>query len=93
LPPKRGSQKRSAQERPKSSVPPLKKAASAKRANTPEKLPYEKSEEEVIAASKAEVQQFFHKLEERKKWINPEKPYFYVKPEKLRKKVADQKKK
>ena len=63
----KGSQKRSAQERPKSSVPPPKKAASAKRAKTPEKLPYEKSEEEVIAASKAEVKQFFDKLKEDRK--------------------------
>ena len=31
--------------------------------------------------------------EERKKWLNLEKPYFYVKPEELRKKVADQQKK
>jgi len=31
--------------------------------------------------------------EERKKRLNPEKPYFYVKPEELRKKVADQQKK
>jgi len=30
--------------------------------------------------------------EERKKWLNLEKPYFYVKPEELRKKVADQQK-
>jgi len=31
--------------------------------------------------------------EERKKRLNPEKLYFYVKPEELRKKVADQQKK
>ena len=43
---------------------------------------------------KAEVKQFFDKFkEERKKRLNPEKPYFYVKPEELRKKVADQQKK
>jgi len=40
------------------------------------------------------VKQFFDKLkEERKKWLNPEKPYFYVKQDELRKKVADQRKK
>jgi len=40
------------------------------------------------------VKQIFDKLkEERKKRLNPEKPYFYVKPEELRKKVADQQKK
>jgi len=39
------------------------------------------------------VKQFFDKLkEERKKRLNPEKPYFYVKREELRK-VADQQKK
>ena len=31
--------------------------------------------------------------QERKEWRNPEKSYFYVKPEELRKKVADQQKK
>jgi len=40
------------------------------------------------------VKQFFDKLkEDRKKRLNPEKPYFYVKLEELRKKVADQQKK
>jgi len=40
------------------------------------------------------VKQFFDKLkEDRKKQLKPEKPYFYVKPEELRKKVADQQKK
>jgi len=58
---------------------------------TLEKLSYEKSEEEVIATSKAEVKQFFDKLKQkRKERLNPEKSYFYVKPEELRKKVADQ---
>jgi len=31
--------------------------------------------------------------EDRKKRLNPEKPYFYVKPSELRQKVADQQKK
>jgi len=31
--------------------------------------------------------------QERKEWLNLEKLYFYVKPEELRKKVADQQKK
>ena len=74
-------------------VPPPKKAALAKKAKTPEKLPYKKSEEKVIATSKAEVKQFFDKLKERKERLNREKPHFYVKPEELRKKVADQQKK
>jgi len=40
------------------------------------------------------VKQFFDKLkEERKKRLNPEKPYFYANLEELRKKVADQQKK
>jgi len=40
------------------------------------------------------VKQFFDKLkQERKERLNPEKPYFYVKPEELRKKVVDQQKK
>ena len=38
----------------------------------------------------SKVKQFFDKLkQERKERLNPEKPYFYVKPEELRKKVAD----
>jgi len=49
---------------------------------------------EVIATSKAEVQQFFDKIkEDRKKRLNPEKPYFYVKPSELRQKMADYQKK
>jgi len=40
------------------------------------------------------VKQFFDKLkEDRKKRLNRDKPYFYVKPEELRKKVAYQQKK
>jgi len=66
-------------------VPPPKKAASAKKAKTQEKLSYE-----VIASSKAEVKQWFAQLNrEAKERRNPEKLYLYVKPEKLKKKVTD----
>jgi len=83
-PPKRGSQKGSALEQPMSLVPPPKKASSAKKTKTPEKLSYEKSEEEVNASSKSEVKQWFAKLnqEAKERW-NPEKPYLYVKLEEL----------
>jgi len=75
-------------------VPPPKKAVSAKKGKTLEKLPYEKSEEEIITTSKVEVKQWFAKLnEEAKERRNPEKLYLYVKPEKLKKKVADHQKK
>ena len=40
------------------------------------------------------MKQFFDKLkEDRKKRLNPEKLYFYVKPSELRQKVADHQKK
>ena len=40
--------------------------------------------------SKAEVKQWFAKMnQEAKEKRNLEKPYFYVKPEELRKKVVD----
>jgi len=48
-------------------IGPTSKAALAKKAKTPEKLPYEKGEDYVIATSKAEVKQFFDKLKEERK--------------------------
>jgi len=74
--------------------PTSKEGCLSKKAKTLEKLPYEKSEEEVIATSKSKVKQWFDKLhQEAKERRNLEKPYFYVKPEELRKKVADHQKK
>jgi len=62
-----------------------------KKAKTPEKLPYEKSEEKVIAMCKADVKQWFAKLNQKAK--ERRNPHLYVKPEELRKKVADHQKK
>jgi len=70
--------------------PTSKEGCLSKKAKTPEKLSYEKTEEEVIASSKAEVKQWFTKLnQEAKERQNPEMQYLYVKPKELGKKVVD----
>ena len=58
----------------------------------PQKLAYEKSEKELNAAVQKDVSSFFEKVrKQREAWENSEKPYFYLPPDLLRKKV-DQKK-
>jgi len=70
--------------------PTSKEGCLSKKAKAPEKLSYKKSEDEVNASSRAEVKQWFAKLnqEAKERW-NPEKTYLYVNPEELRKKVMD----
>ena len=84
---------------PKRSAPQMKLLAhqpAKKKASSnpviPQKLSYEKSEKELNAAVQKDVDSFFKKV--KKQWEareNPEKPYFYLPLDLLRKKV-DQKK-
>ena len=58
----------------------------------PQKLSYKKSEKELKDAVQKDVKSFFEKVrKQREARENPEKPYFYLPPDLLRKKV-DQKK-
>ena len=57
----------------------------------PQKLSYEKSEKELKDAVQKDVKSFFEKVrKQREVRENPEKPYFYLPPDLLRK--VDQKK-
>ena len=70
---------------------PAKKKASSNPVIS-QKLSYEKSEKELNAVVKKDVNSFFKKVrKQREARENPEKPYFYLPPDLLRKKV-DQKK-
>ena len=70
---------------------PAKKKASSNPV-IPQKLSYEKSEKKLKDAVQKDVKSFFKKVrEQREARVNPEKPYFYLAPDLLRKKV-DQKK-
>ena len=70
---------------------PAKKKASSNPV-IPQKLSFEKSEKELKAAVKKDVDSFFEKVKkQREERENPEKSYFYLPPDLLRKKV-DQKK-
>ena len=84
---------------PKRSAPqtkPLAHQLAKKKASSnpviPQKLSYGKSEKELNAAVQKDVNSFFEKVrKQREARKNPEKPYFYLPPDLLRKKV-DQKK-
>ena len=84
---------------PKRSTPqtkPLAHQPAKKKATSnpviPQKLSYEKSEKELNAAVQKDVDSFFEKVKkQREARENPEKLYFYLPPDLLRKKV-DQKK-
>ena len=70
---------------------PAKKKASSNPV-IPQKLSYEKSEKELNAVVQKDVDSFFEKVKkQRKARENPKKPYLYLPPNLLRKKV-DQKK-
>ena len=70
---------------------PAKKKASSNPV-IPQKLSYEKSEKELKAEVQKDVKTFFENVrQQRQAKENPEKPYFYLAPDLLRKKV-DQKK-
>ena len=88
---KQPAPKRSAQQTKPLAHQPAKKKASSNPV-VPQKLSYEKSEKELNAAIQKDVSSFFKKV---RKWReareNLEKPYFYLPPDLLRKKV-DQKK-
>ena len=88
---KQPAPKRSApQTKPLAHQPAKKKASS--NPVIPQKLPYEKSEKELNVAVQKDVNSFFEKVrKQREARENPEKPYFYLPPDLLRKKV-DQKK-
>jgi hypothetical protein len=88
---KKPAPKRSApQTKPLAHQPAKKKASS--NLVIPQKLSYEKSEKELNAAVQKDVDSFFEKVKkQREARENPEKPYFYLPPDLLRKKV-DQKK-
>ena len=92
-PPRRSptAPKRSApQTKPLAHQPAKKKASS--NPVIPQKLSYEKSEKELKDAVQKDVKSFFEKVrKQREARENPEKPYFYLPPDLLRKKV-DQKK-
>ena len=76
---------------PKRSTPQMKQPAKKKASSNPvipQKLSYEKSEKELKDAVQKDVKSFFEKV--RKQWEareNPKKPYFYLAPDLLRKKV------
>ena len=92
MPPRRSpAPKRSApQTKPLAHQPAKKKATS--NLVIPQKLSYEKSEKELKDAVQKDVKSFFEKVrKQREVRENPEKPYFYLAPDLLRKKV-DQKK-
>jgi hypothetical protein len=74
--------------------PPKKKASEKKQAIIPKKLSYEKTDAELNASVKSDVDSFFKKLKtEREAKRNPEKPYLLLRPEDLRQRVeAEQKK-
>jgi len=58
----------------------------------PQKLSYEKSEKELNVAVQKDVNSFFEKVrKQREARENPEKPYFYLPPDLLRKKVDQEK--
>ena len=84
---------------PKRSAPQMKPLAhkpAKKKASSnpviPRKLSYEKSEKELKAEVQKDVKSFFENVrKQRQAKENPEKPYFYLAPDLLRKKV-DQKK-
>ena len=88
---KKPAPKRSAtQTKPLAHQPAKKKASS--NPVIPQKLAYEKSEKELNAVVQKDVSSFFEKVKkQREARENPEKPYFYLPPDLLRKKV-DQKK-
>ena len=88
---KQPAPKRSApQTKPLAHQPAKKKASS--NPVIPQKLSYEKSEKELNAAVQKNVNNFFEKVrKQREARENLEKPYFYLHPDLLRKKV-DQKK-
>ena len=66
---------------------PVKKKASSNSV-IPQKLSYEKSEKELNAVVQKDVSSFFEKVrKQREARENPEKPYFYLAPDLLRKKV------
>ena len=70
---------------------PAKKKASSNLV-IPQKLSYEKCEKELNATVQKDVDSFYEKVKkQREARENPEKPYFYLPPDLLRKKV-DQKK-
>ena len=84
---------------PKRSTPqtkPLAHQPAKKKASSnpviPRKLSYKKSEKELKAEVQKDVKSFFENVrKQRQAKENPEKPYFYLAPDLLRKKV-DQKK-
>ena len=88
---KKPAPKRSApQTKPLAHQPAKKKASS--NPDIPQKLSYEKSEKELKDAVQKDVKSFFEKVrKQRDARENLEKPYFYLAPDLLRKKV-DQKK-
>ena len=80
--------KRSAPQTKSLSHQPTKKKASSNPVIL-QKLSYEKSEKELNAAVQKNVDSFFEKVKkQREARENPEKPYFYLPPDLLRKKVA-----
>ena len=88
---KQPAPKRSApQTKPLAHQPAKKKASS--NPVIPQKLSYEKSEKELKAEVQKDVKSFFKNVrKQRQARENPEKPYFYLPPDHLIKKV-DQKK-
>jgi len=64
--------------------PPKKKTSKKKQAMIPKKLSYEKTDVELDASVKSDVDSFFKKLKtEREAKRNPEKPYLLLRPEDL----------
>ena len=88
---KQPAPKRSApQTKPLAHQPAKKKASS--NPVIPRKLSYEKSEKELKDAVQKDVKSFFEKVrKQREARENPEKPYFYLPPDVLRKKVDQEK--
>ena len=96
LPPLMTNKKKLAPKRSAPQMKPLAHQPAKKKASSnpviPQKLSYEKSEKELNAAVQKDVNSFFEKVrKQREVRENPEKPYFYLAPNLLRKKV-DQKK-
>ena len=84
---KKAAPKRSAPQMKPLARQPTKKKASSNPV-IPQKLSYEKSEKELNAAVQKDVNSFFEKVrKQREARENPEKPYFYLPLDLLRKKV------
>ena len=84
---KQPAPKRSAPQTKPLAHQPVKKKASSNPV-IPQKLSYKKSEKELNIAVQKDMNSFFEKVrKQREARENPEKPYFYLPPDLLRKKV------